>query len=122
MQRSTLVQVDSALQLKPNVPLSQSDNENARKLTDLDQQLVIDLESLTPKASSYARQRRYLLSETIARECRTGFMPGKTRSSLRHNWVYGVMNRQGEPLAWVGRNVKYDADQAEYVANGRQGR
>ena len=49
-------------------------------------------------------------------------MPGKIKSSLRNNWVYGIMDRQGEPLAWVGRNIKYDTDHTDWIAKCRQGR
>ena len=105
---------------KPNVPLSQSDNENARNLVTLDEQFSISLENLSSPASSYARRRPFLLSEAIARECRCGYMPGSSKSSLRGQWVFGVQNEQGEPLAWVGRNVKYDAERDDWVAAGRR--
>ena len=105
-----------------NVPLAQSENENARKLVHLDEQFTINLADLSPSASRYARRRPFLLSETLAKECRTGFMPGKAKSSLRHNWVFGIMNRQGEPLAWVGRNMKYEEDYEKWLQSGRQGR
>ncbi|MEM9354716.1 MAG: toprim domain-containing protein [Pseudomonadota bacterium] len=122
--RTTTTRSDVQAVLTPstNKPLSESDNENARKLVDLDQQLVSDLESLSPAASAYARRRSFLLDEQIATEIRTGYMQGSERSSLRSNWVFGVMNRAGEPLAWVGRNVKYEADYEAWLACGRQGR
>ena len=49
-------------------------------------------------------------------------MPGSSKSSLRGQWVFGVQNEQGEPLAWVGRNVRYDDEHAKWIAAGRQGR
>ena len=49
-------------------------------------------------------------------------MPGSSKSSLRGQWVFGVQNEQGEPLAWVGRNVRYDDEYAKWIAAGRQGR
>ena len=114
--------VAAVLEAKPNVPLSQSDNENARKLVELDQELSIDLAELSPPASSYARRRPFLLSEAISGESRSGYMPGRSKSSLRGQWVYGIQNQQGEPLAWVGRNVKYDEEYAAWVAVGRRDR
>lgn len=118
----TSTDVQAVVDKPTNVPLAQSENENARKLVNLDQQLTTDLADLSPAASSYARRRPFLLSEEIAKECRTGFMPGKAKSSLRHNWVFGIMDRQGEPLAWVGRNVKYEEDHQKWLQTGRQGR
>ena len=58
----------------------------------------------------------------LARECRCGYMPGSSKSSLRGQWVFGVQNEQGEPLAWIGRNVRYDDEHAKWIAAGRQGR
>ncbi len=115
-------EVAAVIECRPNVPLSQSDNENARKLTDLDRDLTFDLAQLSPAASSFARRRPFLLSEAISRECRSGYMPGQSKSSLRGQWVYGIQNQQGEPLAWVGRNVKYDEEYAAWVAGGRHDR
>ena len=114
--------VQEVLEKPTNVPLSQSENENARKLVKLDEQLTTDLADLSPAASRYARRRPFLLSEQVAQECRTGYMRGNAKSSLRHNWVYGISNRQGEPLAWVGRNVKYEEDHDKWLENGHQGR
>ncbi len=114
--------VAAVIEGKPNVPLSQSDNENARNLVTLDKELKIDLGELSPAASGYARRRPFLLSEAIARECGCGYMPGSSKSSLRGQWVFGVRNEQGEPLAWIGRNVRYDDEYAKWVASGRQGR
>jgi hypothetical protein len=107
---------------KPNVPLTQSDNENARNLVALDQQLTIALADHSPAASAYARRRPFLLSEAISRDCRCGYMPGSSKSSLRGNWVFGVQSEQGEPLAWVGRNVRYDEEHEKWATSGRQGR
>lgn len=47
-------------------------------------------------------------------------MPGSSKSSLRGQWVFGVQNEQGEPLAWVGRNVRYDNERDQWIAGGRR--
>jgi hypothetical protein len=112
--------VAAVLELKPNVPLAQSDNENARNLVNLDQQLTIALADHSPPASAYARRRPFLLSEAISRDCRCGYMPGSSKSSLRGQWVFGVQNEQGEPLAWVGRNVRYEGEREKWLAGGRR--
>jgi 5S rRNA maturation endonuclease (ribonuclease M5) len=114
--------VAAVIEGKPNVPLAQSDNENARKLVTLDEELTIQLEDLSAPASAYARRRPFLLSEAIARACHCGYMPGSSKSSLRGQWVFGVQNEQGEPLAWIGRNVRYDDEYGKWLAAGRQGR
>ena len=105
---------------RPNVPLSQSENENARQLVTLDEQLTIALDDLSAPASGYARRRPFLLSEALASECRCGYMPGSSKSSLRGQWVFGIQNEQGEPLAWVGRNVRYDAEHEQWLSGGRR--
>ena len=119
---ATRADVQAVIEGKPNLPLALSENENARNLVTLDEELTIDLEDLSAPASAYARRRPFLLSEAIARECRCGYMPGSSKSSLRGQWVFGVRNEQGEPLAWVGRNVRYEDEQEKWIASGRQGR
>ncbi|MEX2026175.1 MAG: hypothetical protein WEH44_02725, partial [Pirellulaceae bacterium] len=114
--------VAAVIEGNPNVPLAQSENENARKLVTLDEELTIEMEDLSAPASAYARRRQFLLSETIARECHCGYMPGSSKSSLRGQWVYGIQNEQGEPLAWIGRNVRYEQEYEKWIATGRQGR
>ena len=114
--------VQAVIEKRANVPLAESENENARKLVDLDEQLVSNLDQLSPAASAYARRRPFLLSEQITTEVKTGFMPGKEKSSLRNNWVFGIRNRAGQPLAWVGRNVKYEPDHKQWIEAGRHGR
>jgi hypothetical protein len=114
--------VAAVLEGKPNVPLSHSDNENARHLVTLDRELTFALGDLSPAASGYARRRPFLLSEALCRECRCGYMPGGSKSSLRGQWVFGVHNEQAEPLAWIGRNVRYEEEHLKWVAGGRQGR
>ena len=114
--------VQAVIEKPPNVPLADSENENARKLVHLDEQLVTELDQLSPAASSYARRRPFLLSEQLSGEVKTGFMPGKEKSSLRNNWVFGISNREGQPLAWVGRNVKYEADHKQWLEAGRHSR
>lgn len=36
--------------------------------------------------------------------------------------MFGVQSEQGEPLAWVGRNVRYDDEYKQWIATGRQAR
>ena len=112
--------VAAVIEGQPNLPLSQSENENARNLVTLDDQLTISLGDLSSPASGYARRRPFLLSEAIAHECRCGYMPGSSKSSLRGQWVFGIQNAQRELLAWVGRNVRYDDEREQWIAGGRR--
>jgi len=108
------------LEKQPNVPLAESENEAARKLVTLDDQLVRDVADMSPEASAYARRRPFF-SETLCQECRTGYMPSSSRSTLRGKWVFGVNDEQGRPLAWVGRNLKYEKEQQAWLNAGRGG-
>ncbi|MCA9249124.1 MAG: hypothetical protein KDA42_18505 [Planctomycetales bacterium] len=111
---------EAPLKLKPNVPLAESDNERARELVTLDEHLVMDLENLSPDASKYMRSRSYLSPEAC-RKFRMGYMPGNTKSTLRGTWVFCIADDAGNPLAWVGRDVRYEAKLDAYNAGGRQG-
>jgi hypothetical protein len=118
---STAADVAATITSKANTPLAHSDNENARQLVSLHEQLTVDLKLLSPPASQYARRRPFLLSEALAAECRFGYMPGSSKSSLRSKWVYGIRNEQGEPLAWAGRNVRYEDEYDAWTKGGRPG-
>jgi len=79
------VQADVAATVKnePNVPLQDSPNEGARKLVNLHGQLINDPAQMNAAASAYGRRRPFLLSEALATEVKTGFMPGRAKSTLR---------------------------------------
>ena len=81
------------------MPLETSENEAARKLVTLDDQLIRNIADMSPEASAYARRRSFF-SEELCGECRTGYMPSSSRSTLRGKWVFGVSDEQGRPLAW----------------------
>ena len=108
------------LEKLPNVPLETSENEAAQKLVTLDDQLIREIEKMSPEASAYARRRAYF-TEQLCVECRTGYMPSSSRSTLRGKWVFGVSDEQGRPLAWVGRNVKYEKEHQAWLDAGRGG-
>jgi hypothetical protein len=120
-RRNTTGDIAATIKNEANTPLAKSDNENARQLVNLHEQLTVDLEHHSPPASRYARSRPFLLSEALAAECRFGYMPGSSKSSLRSKWVYGVMNERREPLAWVGRNVRYEEEHETWTKGGRHG-
>lgn len=118
--KETRESVAAILEKRPNLPLGESENEGARKLVELDRQFVVELDALSPAASRYARRRPFF-TLGLCQECRTGYIPSSSKSTLRGSWVFGVMNEQGQPLAWVGRNVKYEEEVAAWEAAGRRG-
>lgn len=106
--KATHDQLEQTLERTPNVPLLESKNENSRKIDRLDEQFTVKLEELPRAASAYARRRPFLLSEELAAECRFGYLPSNAKSMVRSKWVYGVMDEQGQSLAWIGRNTAYE--------------
>ena len=122
VQAETKQNVRTTFKHEPNRPLAESENENARKLVQLDKQLTTNMKDFSSAASAYARRRPFLLDSALAQECSYGHMPGKSKSSLRGQYVFGIKSREGEPLAWVGRNVKYEQDHKTWTATGKSGR
>ena len=106
---------------QPNELLSKSDNETRRSLAELDKQLIVDPADMSPAASRYIRSRPWATPEFL-REARCGYMPSAAKSTLRGQWVFGVFDEQGEPLCWVGRNLKYEEQMAKLPAWRRSSR
>jgi len=104
-----------------NVPLSDSDNENARKLANLHEQLLTEPSEMTPQASKYMRLREWLTPEQC-RQARCGYLPGSAKGLLRGYWVFGVFDEDDRALCWVGRDLKFEQKLKEWEASGRQGR
>jgi 5S rRNA maturation endonuclease (ribonuclease M5) len=104
----------------PNTPLSASDNENARKLVTLDEHFVLDPSEMTPQASKYFRSREWMTADLCA-AARCGYLPSSAKGLLRGHWVFGVLDKQGEPLCWVGRDLKFEEKYRAWNASGRQG-
>lgn len=121
-QTATRDNVEVTVGKPANIPLASSENPAARKLVNYQDELTIELDRLTPAAGHYARRRPFLLSEPLAQEMGTGYMPGDAKSSLRHNWVYPVHDRQHQLLALVGRNVNYETNHEKWIAEGRHGK
>jgi len=105
---------------QPNVPLAESDNENARALVRLDEQFIVDPVAMPPEASKYMRSRDWLTPE-LCREARCGYLPSSAKGTLRGKWVYGVFADDGEPYCWVGRELKFEQKLKQWEASGRNG-
>ncbi len=112
--------VKPADKAKANVPLGEADNEAAWALTQLDEQFAVEAADMNPKASQYSR--RHGLSADVCQRHRCGYMPGNAKSSLRGWWVYGVLDEQGEALAWVGRDLNFEEKHQKWVSADREGR
>ncbi len=90
------------------------------KLVTLDEHFVLDPSEMTPQASKYFRSREWMTPE-LCRAARCGYLPSSAKGLLRGHWVFGVLDEQGEPLCWVGRDLKFEEKHRAWDASGRQG-
>lgn len=90
-----------------NAPLSDSENERARALLDLDREFVTDPARMPPEAASYFRRRPFLTPEACAK-WRIGYLPQSATSLLRGRIVYAYHSAEGVLLSWFGRDPKYE--------------
>ncbi|MBI3468312.1 MAG: hypothetical protein HY000_35360, partial [Planctomycetes bacterium] len=108
---------------KVNVPLTQSDNERARQLVNLDQKCVLDIATLSPKASAYFRRRPFLTPE-VCKKWRVGYLPRDTGGdhaggTMRGKIVYGYASETGELLTWFGRDPEFEEKHQKWEAGGK---
>jgi 5S rRNA maturation endonuclease (ribonuclease M5) len=95
-----------------NIPLSKSENEKARELATLDDKFIRAVASMPPSAASYVR-RHSCLSLALMQKWRVGVLPqdggGDKRGwSLRGQLLYPVFSEDGQLLAWVARDPRYE--------------
>lgn len=103
-----------------NRPLSQSGNEEARKLVDIDAKFIVDPASMNPGAAAYIR-RHPCLSPVWMKKWQCGYLPqdggGDKRGwSLRGHILYPVLSEAGHVLAWIGRDPNYEQKEQEFLA------
>mgnify|MGYP002624335133 CR=1 FL=1 len=103
-----------------NVPLHDNENERIRAIADLHEQLTLDRETLSPAASQYVARRPYLTAE-LAVQRKLGYLTSSSRGVLRGKFVYAVNNRNGNVVAYIGRNLNYEAEHSQWLASGKQG-
>ncbi len=103
---------------KVNVPLKDSDNERVRNLVRLDENFVTDVGSMSPKASSYFRQRPYLTPEAC-QKWRMGYLPSNSKGSLRGKVVYPLLSEKGDELCWFGRDPQYEDKHSKWAQSGK---
>jgi hypothetical protein len=101
-----------------NLPLAASENERARELVNLHEQFITDVAAMPPEASAYFRRRPFLTSE-VCQKFAMGYLPQSAKSLLRGHVVYGYRSPGGEMLTWFGRNVRYEAQHAQWKASDR---
>src|SRR5262249_10259617 len=109
--------------VKVNPPLKDSTNERARGLTELYAKFVVDVASMTPKASSYFRRRPFLTPD-VCRKWRMGFLPrdtGKDKSggTMRGRVVYSYLSEAGDVLTWFGRDPEFEEKHQKWEAAGK---
>lgn len=107
-----------------NIPLSQSDNERARALVELDLKFVLDPASMSPAASAYFRRRDYLSPE-VCQTFRMGFLPRDTGGdsaggTLRGQIIYPYLDENGELLCWFGRDPLFEQKYQEWKAGQQE--
>ncbi|MEK6261266.1 MAG: toprim domain-containing protein [Planctomycetota bacterium] len=101
-----------------NVPLGQSGEEKVRELTTLDDKFVLDVAAMPPPAASYVRRHPCLSPESM-KKWRVGVLPmdggsDKRGFSLRGQVVYPVPSEDGQVLAWIGRDPKYEEKERDF--------
>lgn len=103
----------------PNIPLARSENEQARLLTQLDDEGTLDESQMSPAAARYLRRRPYL-TESLCKKWGVTYLPPKARSTLRGRFVYPVESIRSERLAWVGRDPSFEEKYEHWVKDGKR--
>lgn len=110
---------------RKNVPLSRSDNERARALTQLHEKFTNAPATMPPAAARYFRTRPFLSPE-VCQKWRVGYLPrdsggGNAGGTMRGKIVYPVLSEAGEVLTWFGRDPEHEEKHRKWIAAGREG-
>lgn len=110
-------------EVKVNLPLKESENERAKALTELDTKFVVDVASMTPKASAYFRRRTFLTPD-VCRQWRMGLLPrdageDKSGGTMRGRIVYAYSSETGDVLTWFGRDPEFEEKHQKWEAAGK---
>ena len=102
-----------------NVPLAESGDPKVRELATIDEKFLIDVAHMPPVAASYVRRHPCLSPESM-KKWRVGILPmdggGDRRGlSLRGNVVYPLLSEDGQVLAWIGRDPKYEEKERDFA-------
>lgn len=104
--------------VRRNIPLKESENERARSLVTLHEQLVVDVAEMSPPAAAYFRSRPFLTPD-VCRKWRMGYLPHSAASLLRGRVVYAYSNEQDEILSYFGRDPQFEQHWLEWDQAGR---
>ena len=101
-----------------NIPLAESDDPKVRELATIDEKFLVDVAHMPPAAASYVRRHPCLSPESM-KKWRVGVLPmdggsDKRGLSLRGNVVYPLLSEDGQVLAWIGRDPKYEEKKQEF--------
>lgn len=109
---------------KLNVPLKDSENERARGLVNLDGKFIVEVPTMSPRASGYFRKRPYLTPE-ICKRWRMGYLSrdtggqDKSGGTMRGKIVYAYCNEAGDVLTWFGRDPEFEEKHQQWNASAR---
>lgn len=103
--------------VKRNVPLRRHENEAARKIADLHEDLVFDPAEMSPAAAQYVRSREWMTPE-VMQKWGVGYIPRDGRSMFRGWLVYTHRNGQGEPISYSGRDPLFEEKQRAWLRQG----
>lgn len=101
-----------------NVPLCESTNLKARELATLGDKLLVDIAAMAPAAASYVR-RHPCLSSASMEKWHVGYLPldggGDKRGwSLRGQIIYPMLAEDGQVLAWISRDPRFEEKDAAF--------
>lgn len=103
--------------IKRNVPLAKHENEAARKIADLYNDLVYDPSEMSPAAAQYVRSREWMTPE-LMQKWGVGYIPRDGRSMFRGWLVYTHRNQAGEPISYSGRDPLFEEKQQSWLRQG----
>jgi 5S rRNA maturation endonuclease (ribonuclease M5) len=99
-----------------NVPLQ--NQEKARHLVNLWEDLIVDPAAMPPAAAAYFRQRPWLTPE-ICQKWKLGYLPRDGRSLFRGLIVYAHQSVAGEILTYSARDPAFEQKWAQWIRDGR---
>lgn len=104
-------------QPRRNLPLQRHENESARKIADLHNDLVTDLSEMSPAAAHYVRSRPWMTAELMTK-WGIGYLPRDGRSMFRGLFVYTHRNAGGEPISYSARDPQFEEKQKAWLRQG----
>lgn len=102
-----------------NTPLLRSENEHARSLATLHEELVTEVDRMPPQVAAYFRERSDWLTPELMRKWGMGYLPRDGRSMFRGWVVYTHRDEQGEVLSYSGRDVGFDEKWRKWLGAGK---